>query len=170
MTDPRPLTPQARLRRALPGRTIRLAEATWSIPYAVYARAYDQIRDRMYESIAGRGTVARADIVICAHSLLCLQYDLSEEEVHALLGPVDPTDLTEAVLACLMGEDDPLRSYSNWVRTSLIINNLDPDKIHPTELPVVMFQLEALGRIVPLQSFSHIEIRKNKIARLLANR
>lgn len=167
--DNRPLTPQARLRRGIPGLPVQLADGSrWVLPYAVYARAYDTIRDRMYESIAGRGTVATADVMISAYSLLALQYDLSEEEAAALLKGANPKDLMETVLACLMGEEDPVRSYSNWVRSGLLSNGLKLEEIPPQELPTVIFQLVHTGRMVPLADFSHIELRKAKIASLLS--
>lgn len=155
-----PLDPNGRAREGCKGRPVQLGErGKWLFPYHVYSKAFDTFRDHIHYGMITLGTVATGAIIVPALMLLHANYDLEEEEAKTLLMPPTKRDvLEEAVIACLIGEDDPTQSYSNWVRSALEANRsaleaygLVPDSISAEVLPIALSYLEATRRIIPIR-------------------
>ena len=88
--------------------------------------------------------------------LLQANYRLEPDEAVAIILAADTKDLVEAVLASIFAHDrgdDATRTYTNWARSSLLANGIDPAKIPVADLPHVLRQLVATGRAMPRGEF-----------------
>jgi hypothetical protein len=152
-----PLTPEDRARNGADGTAVLLGDNQhWLIPSSVHATFLNGHRDRMYEQMLSRGSVAMTDIHAVAWTLLNVNYALTPEEAFTLIRSTDNSALTDAVCNSLLGEDDPVRSYSNWVRSSLLCNGIKPEDISPADLPHVLHQLVNTSRAQPIEEYTHI--------------
>ena len=92
-----------------------------------------------------------------ARALLKENYDLTDEEITPLLsvapGP-ESQALTNAVLDALFGPEESTRTYTDWVRASLLANGLDAAELSARDLPNVLAILVATNRTIPLSRFA----------------
>lgn len=152
------IEPRDRAKGKIKGVPVELAGREWLLPETIIGRAFDAIRDRLFDDSTLTGQVDRWMIRIAAATLLGINYQLSKAEAAALLDTADDAKLTKATMDALMGPDDALRSFSSWARSALLANGLDPRAIPAEDLNFVLFQLVATGRAVTLDGYCHASI------------
>jgi hypothetical protein len=147
------------------GRLVRLADGEfWLLAEPVFrpdsagltSPDVDLEIDRFHEQIILGDDVSLADILAVARTLLLANYELSNEEVADLLevedGPEAET-LAKLVLESLFGPDQRVRSYSDWVRASLLANGLALSEIPASAINDVLTILMATNRTVTPSQF-----------------
>lgn len=139
----------------------------WILPTAITAAALTEIRDRLYDEIAYSGSVPVLEIKAAAWILLRSHHGLSQEQAAELLALPETRELTQAVCQALI-DGPPTRTYTNWVRSALLANGLDPTRIPANDVPHVLAQLVATGRAAPADEFVTSAAYERKRARLLA--
>jgi hypothetical protein len=158
------------------GRVIRLADGQhWMIATPLYSAAQgclthplvDQSLDRIVDKIALNETCDIDDIRDVARALLKVNYDVTDDEVYNLFlfsSDHDTTILVRSVLEALFGPEDTLRTYTDWVRASLIANGLHSPSISTRDLPNILSILVATNRTVPLSQFAdaHREVNESR--------
>jgi hypothetical protein len=112
--------------------------------------------DSLFNQLAHNAHPAIEDIWEAARLLLRVNYDLSDEEVAILLSVApgqECHDLMNSVLDVLFGPEEGERSYTDWIRASLLANGLTLVEIRANDLPNVMALLVATNRTVPIDMF-----------------
>lgn len=164
---PKPrITPDSRKIGVPQGTAIKINDDEWLLANVGLARIFNEYRNRIYQDIRLSNSVDMQDIRICAWYMLTHNYRLTEEEAGLLIATVEDDELVDTVtknLLCHYAEDNEL-SYTNWARSALLANGLDPVKITATDLPLVLRQLTETGRAIRLEDFTavdqHIQIRR----------
>lgn len=159
------LTEGARRRPRATGTPVRLADGSiWLLAMPTFrpgrehltAPAIDEAVDRIFDRLAlGQGVLLR-DAWEVAMALLRANYVLDPEELADLLSVapgVEARALVDAVLDALFGPEVAGRSYTDWVRASLLANGLDGGEISAADLPNVLAVLIATQRTVPVARF-----------------
>jgi hypothetical protein len=117
----------------------------------------DQHLDRIFECVVLDEALNWGDVWAAARELLRTNYELSDEETAQLLsvspGPESHALATEVVRA-LFGPDQGERTYSRWVRASLLANGIGDTEIPANDLLNVLSILVATNRTVPLSKFA----------------
>jgi hypothetical protein len=161
---PEPLEPERR-RPWASGTPVRLADgATWLLARPVFRpRRGDLTRpgvdpplDRIFDKVALGEGVDLQDVWEAAWALLRANYHLTDDELSRLLSVAPGEEsrcLADSVLEALFGPGEPVRTYSNWVRASLLANGLGESDIPAADLPNVLAVLVATGRTVPVDRF-----------------
>ena len=145
-------TPESRSRGpGVRGTPVELGGATWIL--ADYVPALSEVWDVLHEDNVLLGKYESADVQRAAVRLLFANYELSLDEAVGLVMGVAPADLVAAVEEALFGASQPDRRWSDWVRSSLLANGLDPAKIPPESLRDVLDQLVSCGRAIPAEDF-----------------
>lgn len=119
--------------------------------------AIDDVLDRIFETAVLHESVSLCDLWEVASSLLTTNYVLSNAEVERLLAVSPGHDcrvLADAVLGALFGEESTEKTYTDWVRASLIANRLDQAEIAGRDLSNTLAILVATNRTVPLSRFA----------------
>jgi hypothetical protein len=116
----------------------------------------DEEIDRFHEQIILGDDVLLSDVFAAARMLLLANYQLSNDEVADLLevqdGPEAET-LAKVVLELLFGPDQRVRTYTDWVRASLLANGLDLSEIPASAINDVLTILMSTNRAVPPSQF-----------------
>ena len=92
-----------------------------------------------------------------ARRLLAANYELTEDELSQLLSVppgAESRALAEDVLNALFGADRGEKTYTNWVRASLLANGLSDSGIPAQDLVHVLTILVATNRTIPLSAFA----------------
>jgi hypothetical protein len=147
------------------GTPIRLADGqVWLLAAPVFKVGREELTrprvdrslDRIFETLTLVGRVSLEDAWAAARVLLLRNYRLDDDEAAQLLsvspGAVSQA-LVEAVVFALLGSGDTERTYSSWVRASLLANGLAQAEIPSADLPHVLSILQATGRTVPVDEF-----------------
>jgi hypothetical protein len=117
----------------------------------------DEPLDRIFECAVMGGDLDLKDIWLAAKQLLLANYELSPDELRNLLstspGP-DSRTLASGVIEALFGSGQDEKSYSRWVRASLLANGLGGMDISAQDLPNVLAILVATNRSIPLFRFA----------------
>jgi hypothetical protein len=116
----------------------------------------DESIDCLFEQSVLSGEVSIADIAEVARTLLLANYDLDDEEFAELasLAPGEESRaFAAAVLEALFGPSQAVRSYSDWVRASLLANGVVASAIRPGDLANVLSILVATKRTIPAPQF-----------------
>lgn len=160
----RPIESERR-RLGADGMPIRLADGqVWLLATPSYRAGrggltrpdVDEVLDRIFESLSLDGGVSLEDAWSAARVLLLRNYRLDDDELAQLLSVspgAESRDLADAVVSALLGSEDGERTYSRWVRASLLANGLAGSEIPAGDLPNVLSILVATGRTVPLDQF-----------------
>jgi hypothetical protein len=147
------------------GRQVRLADGEiWMLAEPVFRPTLARLTtpdvdleiDRFHEQIILGDDVLLADILAVARTLLLVNYELSNEEVADLLAVEDGPEaetLAKDVLESLFGPDQRVRSYSDWVRASLMANGLAHSEIPASAINDVLTILMATNRTVAPSQF-----------------
>jgi hypothetical protein len=147
------------------GTPIRLADGeAWLLARPVFSiSAEGTIRpridaplNRMFDQIALGESVSIQDVLQIATRLLRDNYELGAEELTELLtlAPGDESrTFVDAVVRAIFGAADDARTYTDWVRASLLANGLHAVEIPAEDLPNVLAILVATNRTVPVAQF-----------------
>lgn len=162
----RPLTPEERQRTPFEGLPVTMLGAPWKLPEAYLMAALDRPRDRLYDNSTWDGKVDYADVMESAFVLLSAAYSLTAEETVALLRSADEDELTNAVLVVLFGLAEPHRTYTDWMRTALVSNGIDPATIPAALVPGVLRHLVVTGRAEPADTYVTVLVAAGRRARL----
>jgi hypothetical protein len=138
---------------------------TWLFAYPVYRPReggltlpmIDAPLDRVFEStVLGEG-LSLCDLWQVARELLRVNYELSDDEMNQLLsvspGP-ECRALASDVLDAVVGADAGGKTYTAWVRASLLANGLGREDIPARDLSNVLAVLVATNRTIPLSKFA----------------
>jgi hypothetical protein len=97
------------------------------------------------------------DLWAAARELLRANYDLSDGEIARLLdiapGP-DGQALATDLVHALFGPSRSDKTYSRWVRASLLANGIGNTEVSADDLSHVLAILVATNRTVPLSKFA----------------
>jgi hypothetical protein len=116
----------------------------------------DESIDCLFEQSVLSGEVSIANIAEAARILLLANYNLDDEEFGELasLAPGEESRAFAAtVLEALFGPPQAARSYSDWVRASLLANGVVSSAIRPGDLSNVLSILVATKRTIPAPQF-----------------
>lgn len=165
-SGPKPdLSEPSRRRPGASGTPVRLADGRpWLLATptfraggkALTSPAIDRPLDRIFEHLALHDSVLLQDVWEVAIALLSANYALEESEVGDLLSVApgrESRDFVDAVLDILFGVEAASRSYTDWVRASLLANGLDAPEIPASDLPNVLAVLIATRRAIPAARF-----------------
>jgi hypothetical protein len=138
---------------------------TWLLANPVYRAglgtltepAVDGPLDRAFESAVLNEGLSLCDVWLAGRALLRANYELSDGEVARLL-TVSPGEnsrsLANAVLEALLGSERRERTYTAWVRASLLANGLGMAEIPAADITNVLAILAATNRTIPLSRFA----------------
>ena len=129
----------------------------------------DRPLDRVFErAVTGQG-ILLADLWELARTLLRTNYELSDVELSRLLsvapGP-ESTTLAADVLDAVGGGDRGEKTYTAWVRATLLANGLGTNDIPAQDLANVLTILVATNRTIPLLRFADACRLQDEQARL----
>ena len=116
----------------------------------------DSALDRFYERIILGDDLPLDDLLGVARILLLANYDLSDLEANTLLdvdAGVEAETLARVISEALFGPEHRVRNYTDWVRASLLGNNLTTSEIPASAVNDVLTLLLATGRTVPPVQF-----------------
>ena len=149
-----PLTPAERIKPGAGGVSVVLGDGNaWLLAPAPLEPALDAHRDRMFDQMTLRGQVQMSDVHEVAWMLLCANYRMTGREAAELVAESNPETLTQAVLDSVLYRETNHLTYSDWSRSALRANGLDPAAIPPGDVPHVLRHLVATGRAVPMNEF-----------------
>jgi hypothetical protein len=169
MVISRPMDPsadQARCAREVDGTPVRLADGkVWLLASPTYCPSNQSLTkpgidlplDRLFDSIASEGKCCLEDIWEIARILLNTNYGIPDAHVCDLLGVSNSAEgsaLASAVLEAIFGPEERSRTYTDWVRASLIANGLSASEISTRDLPNVLAILVATNRTVHVGRFT----------------
>lgn len=112
--------------------------------------------DRFHEQVVLGNDVYLSDILSVARRLLICNYELTNDEVAILLEVAEGTEaesLAKAVLESVFGPDQRSRTYTDWVRASLLANGLTQSEIPAAAVNDVLSILIATNRTMSPSHF-----------------
>ena len=113
--------------------------------------------DRMFESTVLSEGLSLCDVWEVARELLKRNYDLSDDEACDLLSVAPGAEckaLASAILDALFGTQESEKTYTAWIRASLLANGLGRVDIRAGDLSNVLAILVATNRTIPLSQFA----------------
>jgi hypothetical protein len=147
------------------GTPITLADAqTWLLASPSYrvsgdgltTPCIDSALDRIFESTILKEGLNLADLWEVASELLKENYWLTTSEIGELLSVspgIESQSLARSILDALFASDRSERSYTAWVRASLLANGLSETKVPAQDLLNLLTILVATNRTIPLPKF-----------------
>jgi hypothetical protein len=166
-SEPMPdLCESGRRRATARGRPVRLADGCeWLLasptfracPDHLTQPSVDRVLDQIIDKLALGEDLSLEEIWEAARILLRANYDLQDNEVVALLSVapgLEAQALADAVLDALFGSDEITRTYTDWVRASLLANGLAASELSARDLPNVLAILVSTHRTIPLTQFT----------------
>jgi hypothetical protein len=163
-----PLTPEARAKRGARGIPAVMGDGEeWLLFQDSLSPELDGYRDRLFDSSTLTKKVGMDDVREVAWFLLKLNYSLTGEEAASLVVNAGQKGLAEAVMDALLWPDGEHKTYTTWVRSSLLTNGLVPESIPPEILPSVLLQLVQTGRAVPADEFISSAVAAGKRRKLM---
>ena len=154
-----PTNPKERARDNITGLGITCQGHEWLLPYAQTAKALDTTRDRMYQAIMTIHKVSLRDVWSTAWVLLNWNYRLTPKESSALVYAFNQTELIDAVILTTIGTDTRFEvGYSQWLRSALYANGLDPEKVPGEYLGEVIQHLLSTNRIAPASEMVSFQV------------
>lgn len=131
----------------------------------------DQPLDRIFASAVLEEDLSLTDVWEAARNLLKQNYDISDEEIATLIGvftEAEGRSLAKEILGILFGTDRRERTFTRWVRASLIANGLSHAEISSEDLMDVLAVLTSTNRTISLTKFIDACRRADERARLEA--
>lgn len=109
----------------------------------------------LFDGSALSGEVALTDVWSAARTLLFANYDLTDNEFSELvcLDSDDETSFVASVIEALFGPGNSARTYTDWIRASLLANGIVPATVGPRDLANVLSILVATKRTIPASQF-----------------
>ena len=125
-------------------------------PGGLSVPAIDPALDRLFDSLVLNEGIALRDVWAIAYALLRANYEVTDDELSQLLRVETGEErrrLAAAVLDAAFGAERGAKSYTRWVRASLLANGLGGTDIPAEDLPDVLAVLIATNRTVPVARF-----------------
>ena len=133
----------------------------------------DRPLDRVFECSILNEPLSLCDLWEVARNALNANYELSEDELATLLS-VSPGQQAEslgaAVVEAILASEIAEKSFTNWVRASLLANGLGQTDVPARDLLNVLTILVATNRTVPLSRFAdacRLQDERNRLETLL---
>jgi hypothetical protein len=129
----------------------------------------DEPLDRIFESAVLGEALDLTDLWQVARELLTANYELTQEELAGLLSTTPGSEiraLATAIIQAIFGPDPGKKSYTHWVRASLLANGLGDTDIPAHDLANVLAVLVATKRTIPLSQFADACRHADERARL----
>jgi hypothetical protein len=128
---------------------------TWKLARLGLAKSITKERDSIYEESTLTGKVSMRDIRACAWYMLEANYKIEPEQAILIIKDADQEDLVDATVAAAFVDrySQNEETYTNWVRSALLTNGIDPAKISNADVPHVLRQLVATNRAMPITEF-----------------
>jgi hypothetical protein len=156
--DPWPAPDARRRHDGIDGTPIEIGGTTWLL--ADYVPLLGAVWNRLFDQAVIDGRYEPDDVHKAAMHLLIENYRLSASECAVLLlaAPLGSADeehpgLVAAVERAMFGEDQEqyrsCRTYSQWMRLSLLANGLDPEKVPARDRRPLVLYLVAAGKAAP---------------------
>ena len=117
----------------------------------------DQPLDRIFECTVFGERLSAEDLLKVARELLKANYEVSDEESARLVNVapgLESRALAGHVLDAMFGADHPEKTYTSWVRASLVANGLSRAEVAARDLVNVLAILVATNRTIPLSKFA----------------
>jgi hypothetical protein len=117
----------------------------------------DRALDRLVDGTILDQKVSLCDVWDAARRLLGANYHLTDDEIAELLGVrpgPESESLAEAVFEALLGARGSEKSFTAWVRATLLANGLNREGIPAADLPNVLEVLVATNRTIPFSKFA----------------
>jgi len=146
-----PLEPAYRVRPGVPGTIAEIAGVPWV--FAAYIPYLDYVWDQLFDQNMVAGRYEDGLLVKGGLRLLAEANDLTEAEAVGLIAAAKPADLVRPVEVAFMGADPAYRSYSDWARSALWANGIDPESVPPAVRRDTLVHLVETGRAVPAEDF-----------------
>jgi hypothetical protein len=148
----------ARKERDRPTRGVEIKSGgrTWKLAELGLARAVTEQRDRLHDDICLYSEVNLKEIRTCAWLALEANYNLTPEETMTIIEGTDPSELTEAVVKSVFVHETEQaeETYTNWAKSSLMANGIDPATTPKAMISHILRQLVATGRAMKLEDFT----------------
>jgi hypothetical protein len=156
---------EARRKMGATGTPITLADGqTWLLANPSYQPLRDGVTmpcidsalDRIFESTILDEGLKLTDLWEVANELLSKNYRLTTIELGKLLSVspgAESRSFASSILDALFASDQSERSYTAWVRASLLANGLSETKVPAQDLLNVLTILVATNRTMPLSKF-----------------
>ena len=137
----------------------------------------DRPLDRVFECSILNEPFSLCDLWEVARKALKANYELSEDELANLLS-VSPGQeaesfgkaILEAILEAILASEIAEKSFTNWVRASLLANGLGQTDVPARDLLNVLTILVATNRTIPLSRFAdacRLQDERNRLETLL---
>jgi hypothetical protein len=154
-----PIVPKAEQAARTPfsaGPSFTAFEQTWHLARLGLARSLHPVRNRINDDRTVYGDLGVRDIKHAGWILLDANYQLTTQQIIAIMEAAPRQELIDAVIAVLFVDecDQVEQNYSNWARSSLIASGLDPLAIAAEDLPHVLRQLVETKRAMRLDQFT----------------
>ncbi len=117
----------------------------------------DDVLNRIFESMMLEGRVSLSEIWSVAIVLLRINYNLSDAEIYQLLElklGAECDKFAEDILQIALVFEPGSKGFTDWIRSSLIANRIDPSQLSVRDVPNVLEILVATNRTIPLASFA----------------
>jgi hypothetical protein len=117
----------------------------------------DQPVDAIFECSVLNTSLPFSGICELARRLLKANYELTDDEVSQLLSVpagAESGALAEGILTAVFGADQGEKTYTSWVRASLLAGGLSDVEISARDLAHVLAILVATNRTIPLSAFA----------------
>jgi hypothetical protein len=140
----------------IPGTAIASLGHDWTLAALGLARILTPHRDQMYVDRLLYQDVANSNVRTCAWYMLTANYDLTSTQAIEILSGADPMKLIDAVFAGIFVHvrNQAEETYTMWVRSSLLANNIDPASLEVGDIPYVLHQLVETNRAIPRSDFT----------------
>lgn len=140
------------------GQSWRLAEPVFRpCVYGLTNPDVDQPLDRIFESSVLNEPMDLCDLLEVARNSLKANYELSEDELEGLLsvspGP-EAERLGNEILKAVLVSEVAEKSFTAWVRASLLANGLGQTDVPARDIVNVLAILVATNRTIPLSRFA----------------
>jgi hypothetical protein len=149
--------PEERRRRSgITGRRMILPDGTeWLLADAGIAPVLTELRDKIHDDrTLGGGKVLVEDLEIAGFYLLTQNYDLTPQEAFRILAAATTEELVTEVGEALFSPTAPaIYTYTDWVEGALLANGLDPARLPPEKVAIVLRHLVGTGRALPIEKF-----------------
>jgi len=117
----------------------------------------DRPLDRIFENSVLNEPINLSDLFEVARNSLKANYNLTEDEIKDLLS-VSPGEeaqrLGDAILDAMFVTEFAEKTFTAWVRASLLVNGLGHTEVPARDLLNVMTILVATNRTIPLSRFA----------------
>jgi len=135
----------------------------WMIARCGLVSTLDDVREALFkEHMRGRGSYSLGNLMVVVFFGLRVNYDLAREEINALMQVTDFSEIVDKVIEAILPTEAKDRSFTDWMKASLILNGIQPDSVHRDQLPHVIDMLQRLGKTVPYRDYTDLGVYLKK--------